>query len=94
MPAASQLWSWRPASRRWSSPLLARDEPLTLCSVTSDRDLRSNGAREGEAYFYDLNALSNFVADAPNVIGFNPYVDLVELIIERAGLVASGASAA
>ncbi len=41
-------------------------------------------ARDGEYYFYDLNALSNFVADAPNVIGFNPYADLVELIIERA----------
>lgn len=33
--------------------------------------------------FYDVNALSNFVADAPNVIGFNPYVDLADLIIER-----------
>jgi hypothetical protein len=50
--------------------------------------------RDGEAYFYDLNALSNFVADAPNVIGFNPYVDLADLIVARAGLVASGASAA
>jgi len=51
-------------------------------------------ARDGEAYFYDLNALSNFVADAPNVIGFNPYVDLAELIIERAGLATAGISAA
>ena len=51
-------------------------------------------ARDGEAYFYDLNALSNFVADAPNVIGFNPYVDLAELIVERAGLVPAGVSAA
>ncbi|HET7685255.1 MAG TPA: hypothetical protein VFM19_02490 [Candidatus Limnocylindria bacterium] len=52
-------------------------------------------ARDGEAYFYDVNALSNFVADAPRVIGFNPYVDLAELIVARAGLrVATGASAA
>lgn len=51
-------------------------------------------ARDGEAYFYDINALSNFVADAPNVIGFNPYVDLGELIIARAGMVGAGASAA
>ena len=36
--------------------------------------------RDGEAYFYDLNALSNFVADAPNVIGFDPFVNLVDLI--------------
>jgi hypothetical protein len=40
--------------------------------------------RDGEAYFYDLNALSNFVADAPNVIGFDPFVNLVDLIVERA----------
>ncbi|MGH2352535.1 MAG: hypothetical protein ACRDJN_13075, partial [Chloroflexota bacterium] len=50
--------------------------------------------RDGEAYFYDLNALSNFVADAPNVIGFNPYEDLAALIMARAGLVASGVTAA
>jgi len=42
-------------------------------------------ARDGEAHFYDVNALSNFVADAPNVIGFNPHVNLAELIVERAG---------
>jgi len=40
--------------------------------------------RDGEAYFYDLNALSNFVADAPNVIGFDPFVNLADLIVERA----------
>lgn len=51
-------------------------------------------ARDGEAYFYDVNALSNFVADAPNVIGFNPYVDLAELIIARAGARGAAASAA
>ena len=51
-------------------------------------------ARDGEAYFYDLNALSNFVADAPNVVGFNPYVDLAELIVERAELVPAEVSAA
>jgi len=39
--------------------------------------------RDGDAYFYDLNALSNFVADAPNLIGFNPFVNLVDLIEER-----------
>jgi len=41
-------------------------------------------ARDGEAYFYDVNALSNFVADAPAVVGFDPFVDLVDLIVERA----------
>jgi glutathione synthase/RimK-type ligase-like ATP-grasp enzyme len=42
-------------------------------------------ARDGEAYFYDVNALSNFVANAPEVIGFDPFVALVDLIVERAG---------
>lgn len=40
--------------------------------------------RDGEAYFYDLNALSNFVADAPEVVGFDPFVDLVDFIVARA----------
>ncbi len=40
-------------------------------------------ARDGHAYFYDVNALSNFVANAPDVIGFDPFVDLVDFIVER-----------
>ena len=35
--------------------------------------------------FYDVNALSNFVADATNVLGFDPFVSLVDLIELRAG---------
>ena len=30
-----------------------------------------------------MNALSNFVADAPTVVGFDPFVDLVDFIVER-----------
>ena len=41
-------------------------------------------ARTGEPTFYDVNALSNFVADAPNVVGFDPFANLVDLIEERA----------
>ena len=41
--------------------------------------------RDGLPYFYDLNALSNFVADAPSVIGFDPFVNLVDLIVDLAG---------
>ncbi len=40
-------------------------------------------ARDGHAYFYDVNALSNFVADAPNVVGFDPFINLVDFIVER-----------
>lgn len=41
-------------------------------------------ARDGQPYFYDINALSNFVADAPQVIGFDPFVDFANFIIEKA----------
>lgn len=36
--------------------------------------------RDGQLYYYDINALSNFVADAVNVIGFNPHEKLVDYI--------------
>jgi hypothetical protein len=47
--------------------------------------------RDGQRYYYDINALSNFVADAPNVIGFDPWVNLVDYLEVRAGFVAEGA---
>ncbi len=37
--------------------------------------------RDGQPYFYDLNALSNFVADAPSVIGFDPWVPFVDFLV-------------
>ena len=36
--------------------------------------------RDGQPYFYDVNALSNFVADAPSVIGFDPWVPFLDFI--------------
>ncbi|MDB4880358.1 MAG: hypothetical protein JWL60_1804 [Gemmatimonadetes bacterium] len=39
--------------------------------------------RDGRHYFYDVNALSNFVADAPSVIGFDPWVQFVDYIEAR-----------
>jgi len=42
--------------------------------------------RDGRHYFYDVNALSNFVADAPNVVGFDPFTNLVDYLEQRAGL--------
>jgi hypothetical protein len=41
--------------------------------------------RDGAHYFYDINALSNFVADAPNVIGFDPWPRFVDYLEARAG---------
>ncbi|MFQ5611845.1 MAG: RimK family alpha-L-glutamate ligase [Anaerolineae bacterium] len=42
--------------------------------------------RDGEVYYYDVNALSNFVADAPEVVGFDPFPRLVDFLLARAGL--------
>jgi D-alanine-D-alanine ligase-like ATP-grasp enzyme len=36
--------------------------------------------RDGQAYYYDINALSNFVADAPRVIGFDPVKNLADFL--------------
>ncbi len=39
--------------------------------------------RDGQWYVYDVNALSNFVADAVNVVGFDPFVRLVDYLEKR-----------
>jgi glutathione synthase/RimK-type ligase-like ATP-grasp enzyme len=44
--------------------------------ITDDRD--------GQLYFYDINALSNFVADGPKVIGFDPFVKLADYLEKEA----------
>jgi hypothetical protein len=44
--------------------------------ITDDRD--------GQVYFYDINALSNFVSDGPRVIGFDPFVPLVGFLEKEA----------
>jgi biotin carboxylase len=43
--------------------------------ITDDRD--------GRAVFYDINALSNFVADAPRLIGFDPHARLVDFLEQQ-----------
>ena len=39
---------------------------------------------DGQIYFYDVNATSNFVADAPNVLGFDPFKPFVDFIERKA----------
>jgi glutathione synthase/RimK-type ligase-like ATP-grasp enzyme len=39
--------------------------------------------RDGQHYFYDINALSNFVAEPEAVVGFNPFERLVDYLVER-----------
>jgi glutathione synthase/RimK-type ligase-like ATP-grasp enzyme len=40
--------------------------------------------RDGKPYVYDINALSNFVADGPRVVGFDPFARLVDYLERRA----------
>lgn len=40
--------------------------------------------RDGKHYFYDINALSNFVADGKHVLGFDPFEKLVDYLVARA----------
>ena len=40
--------------------------------------------RDGQLLYYDINALSNFVADAPRVIGFDPFARLGDYLEKEA----------
>ncbi len=46
-------------------------------------------SRDDQRYYYDVNALSNFVADGPNVIGFDPFCKLADWLQAEAGLTAT-----
>jgi hypothetical protein len=37
-------------------------------------------ARDGRLLYYDINALSNFAADAPQLLGFDPHARLVDYL--------------
>jgi hypothetical protein len=40
--------------------------------------------RDGRLLYYDINALSNFVADPERVVGFDPYARLADYLIAEA----------
>jgi hypothetical protein len=42
-------------------------------------------AENGKAVYYDINPLSNFVADARNVVGFDPWIKFVDFILAQRG---------
>jgi hypothetical protein len=39
--------------------------------------------RDGQLYYYDINALSNFVSDGPRVVGFDPFERLVDYLVQE-----------
>lgn len=55
--------------------------------VTSEAGMELGGVEyleseeDGRVYYYDVNALSNFVADAPRVLGFDPFERLVDFLV-------------
>ncbi len=56
----------------------ARLGRIDLCGIEYVIDHRT-----GEPVFYDLNVLSNFVADAPRIVGFDPHERLVDYLGRR-----------
>lgn len=57
---------------------ISRHAGLDVCGIEYLVD-----SRDGRAYFYDVNALSNFVTDAVRVVGFDPFERLVDVIEAR-----------
>lgn len=43
-------------------------------------------ARDGLPYIYDINALSNFVTDAPSLVGFDPHARFARWLVARSGV--------
>ena len=39
--------------------------------------------RDSRIVYYDINALSNFVANAPQVLGFDPHARLVDYLEQQ-----------
>jgi hypothetical protein len=66
-------------------PEVIRDVARTL--EASQADLGSVeylvSQADGQVYYYDINPLSNFVADARQVIGFDPVERLVDYIVGK-----------
>lgn len=48
------------------------------------------GKADGNIYYYDVNATSNFVANAPAVVGFDPTARFVDYIVRVAQRVGAG----
>ena len=54
---------------------ISRAAGLDVCGIEFLVD-----QRDGRPYFYDVNALSNFVTDAARVVGFDPFDRLVDAV--------------
>jgi len=75
--------------RRYDAPPEAADAAIRLARAAA---IDVGGVEylvsrtDGQIYVYDVNATSNFVANAPDVLGFDPtarFVDYIERVAER-----------
>jgi D-alanine-D-alanine ligase-like ATP-grasp enzyme len=57
---------------------IARAAGLDVCGIEYLVD-----ERDGAPYVYDINALSNFVTDAPRIVGFDPFERFAAYIAAR-----------
>lgn len=57
---------------------IARAAGLDVCGIEYLVD-----ERDGAPYIYDINALSNFVTDAPRIVGFDPFERFAAFIERR-----------
>jgi glutathione synthase/RimK-type ligase-like ATP-grasp enzyme len=75
------------AVTRWDAPSGVVDAVLALARAASI-DVGGVeylvGRDDGRVYFYDVNATSNFVANAPAVLGFDPTPQFVDYIVRVA----------
>ncbi len=65
---------------------LMRHSGIDIGGIEYITDSRHEPGQAGQRYYYDTNALSNFVADGPNVIGFDPFAKLADWLEAEAGL--------
>jgi D-alanine-D-alanine ligase-like ATP-grasp enzyme len=100
LPIAEDSFNYCPADGcNVDNPDLAAEaySPPVEVVAEAQRILAASGAdlgsveylvneRDGHVYYYDINPLSNFVADAPSVIGFDPIINFVDYIQMRASL--------
>ena len=66
--------------------LLMQHSGIDIGGVEYITDSRHAPGEPAQRYYYDINALSNFVADGPRVIGFDPFAKLVDWLEAEAGI--------
>jgi hypothetical protein len=65
---------------------IMRHSHIDIGGVEYITDSRPGPSGEAQRYYYDTNALSNFVADGPNVLGFDPFAKLADWLESEANI--------